>query len=46
MVVASLNSKYEATKKELEIVKVALARVKEDYEDAKRELDSLKVKVR
>jgi hypothetical protein len=43
-VVASLNAKYDATKRELEIVRIALARVKNEYEMTKAELDLLKNK--
>ena len=43
-VVASLNAKYDATRRELEIVRTALARVKNEYELTKTELDLLKNK--
>ncbi|MGI0066029.1 MAG: hypothetical protein ACREAT_04630, partial [Nitrosotalea sp.] len=44
-VAAAINAKYEAAKKELEIVKVALTRTKEEFESTKKELEILKDKV-
>ncbi len=41
-VAAAINAKYEDAKKELEIIKIALARTKEEYETAKKEIDELK----
>jgi hypothetical protein len=45
-VAAALNAKYEKASKELEIIKVALARTKEEYEAVKNELDLLKNKLK
>ncbi|HWY35009.1 MAG TPA: hypothetical protein VNX68_10205, partial [Nitrosopumilaceae archaeon] len=41
-VVASMNARYETMKKELEIIKIAHTRLKNEYETTKKELESLK----
>lgn len=46
VVVASINAKYEAIKKELEIIKISHARLKTDYESVKKELESFQSRVR
>ena len=43
-VVASINAKYELTKKELEILRTECIRLKADYETVKTELQSLRSK--
>jgi len=45
-VVASINARYEAIKKELEIIKISHARLKTDYESVKKELESLQSRAR
>ena len=44
-IAASINAKYEAARKELEVVKIALARAKEEHATTKKELDSLKTEL-
>ena len=39
------TAKYEASKKELEIIKMALERTKEEHESTKKELVLLKSKI-
>ena len=44
-VVASANAKYEASQRELGVVKTTLAKVKEEYEASKNELTDLKNRI-